>query len=99
MIVSLLPTQTNANTRTLIHQLSAEYGLTPIEIVVRELMRRVHILLVETDMTIAAVAQTVSYGSVSSLSHLFKKLRQVAGKMPSRHPNRHLNTRCLLPLD
>ena len=57
----------------------------------RELMRRVHILLVETD-TIAAVAQTARYGSVSSLSYLLKNTsagrREDAGQT-SETPFKH----------
>jgi AraC-like DNA-binding protein len=59
--------------RTLNRIFLTEYGITPIDLVVRERMARAYDTLAQTDMTLEEVAMTVGYESVTSFSRLFKK--------------------------
>jgi AraC-like DNA-binding protein len=73
--------------RTLTRLFDAEYGIAPIDLVLRERMARAHDLLIETEMKVATVAQAVGYKSVASFSRLFKK--QI-GKTPGQcRPDPH----------
>lgn len=82
--------QTSVSPRTLTRQISADYGISPVDLVVRERMRYASLLLAESNMTIDAVAQAVGYESTSAFSHLFKKhFGRSPGKFRSdiRNPN------------
>lgn len=59
--------------RTLNRLFVAEYGVAPIDLVVRERMAHAHDMILETDMKIATIAEAVGYESVPSFSRLFKK--------------------------
>lgn len=65
--------QVYVSKRTLLRLFSAEYGISPIDMVVRERMSRARAMLEETDTTVGAVARAVGYQSVASFTVLFKK--------------------------
>lgn len=71
----------HVSVRTLNRLFVKEFGLTPMNLVVRERMARAYDMISETDMKIAVVGQAVGYQSVASFCRLFK--RQI-GKSPGQ---------------
>ncbi len=65
--------------RTLNRLFLKEYGVTPIDLVVKERITRAYHMLTETDMKIDAITYAVGYTSVASFCRLFKRL---VGKSP-----------------
>lgn len=80
--LAAIANELNVSTRTLMRIFKAEYGTSPIDMVVRERLARAHQMLGETDMKLANVAKAVGYDSVSSFSTLFKKHY---GERPGRY--------------
>lgn len=58
---------------TLNRMFTKEYGITPVEMVIRERMMKARNLLATTEDTIQSVAAGMGYKSVTSFSRLFKK--------------------------
>jgi len=75
--------------RTLNRIFLAEYGVTPIDLVVRERIGRSHEMILKTDMKMAAIAEAVGYTSLPTFSRLFKKL---IGRSPGKIRSNIRNT-------
>lgn len=69
----------NISIRTLNRIFHKQFGITPIDMVIRERMAAAHAMLEETDTTVAAVARELGYESTTSFCRLFKKY---TGKAP-----------------
>ncbi len=67
--------------RTLNRLFVREYGVTPIDLVVRERMTRAYHMLTETDLKIDAITYAVGYTSIASFCRLFKRS---VGKSPGQ---------------
>lgn len=67
--------------RTLNRIFLADYGVAPIDMVVRERIGRAHEMILETDLKISAIADAVGYSSLPSFSRLFKKM---IGRSPGK---------------
>jgi AraC-like DNA-binding protein len=65
--------EAHLSVRNLTRLFSKEYGISPLNMVVRERMSRSFGLIVQTDMKLTAIAKAVGYESVASFSHLFKR--------------------------
>jgi len=65
--------EVNVSTRTLLRTFSDEYGLSPVDMVVREKLTWACKLLNNSDLKVDAIAHKVGYQSVSSFIKLFKK--------------------------
>lgn len=65
--------EAHVSVRSLTRLFSKEYGISPINMVVRERMARSYRLIMDTDMKLTAIARAVGYESVASFSHLFKR--------------------------
>lgn len=86
--VADMAAKTHVSPRTLNRLFVRDFGLPPIELVVRERMAHAYHLIAETDMKIATVAQAVGYESLASFSRLFKKR---IGTSPGRCRQEHLD--------
>ncbi len=71
--LKLLASEVHVSVNTLNRLFVKAYGLTPMEMVIRERMIRAGELLVETDEKIISIADQLGYESMSSFSRLFKK--------------------------
>jgi len=71
--LAAMAAEAHVSVRSLTRLFASEYGVSPVNMVVRERMSHAYRMVVETEMKLTVIARAVGYESVSSFSHLFKR--------------------------